>query len=103
MSIEDINRDERRSVERQLAIAKSRPKIRTTDDPIKRKDRRKPLMTISLGAHYLGFSDPQTAGDALRLKMVKEEERRAQHGPVRVIMKNGKFVGQNGIAKEKAV
>lgn len=41
------------------------------------------------GLFRLGFSTPAALGDAIRYSIVAAEERRAQHGPVKVIVQNG--------------
>lgn len=44
------------------------------------------------GNLMLGFSSQAALGDAMRYSLLKEEERFAQHGPVKIIMKDGKLV-----------
>ena len=57
------------------------------------RDKRNPhLRSVALGPRVLNFSNAIAAGDYVMRQIVKREEFRAQHGPVRVLVKNGKPV-----------
>jgi hypothetical protein len=83
-----MDREERERVESLRRAAAKRPHLRISDERITRTNRKR-VVTINPGSLQLGYSNSAALGDAMRAEIVKREEIKAQHGPVKVIMKNG--------------
>lgn len=100
-----INRDEKKRVDRLLKEAKARPHLIESAAKIGFHNKRKlgskasrfaesAFISGAASAGHLSFSNAIALGDAVRAKIVRDEEFRAQHGPVKILFKNGKPVEQ---------
>lgn len=100
---ESIDRAEDKRVRDMLAearanhvtIRQSKEKVKvpaTSAGSVSSKNTRRRYSGLSLGYKRLGFSSSISLGDAVRKDILDREHIAAQHGPVKVLWKNGKPV-----------
>lgn len=76
------------------AKAKKRPHLTQSTEKLDKRWKRRNVISLNPGMNVGGFSNAIAAGDAIVKKIKDFEYIRAQHGPIKVIMKDGKYVEQ---------
>ena len=93
--VEKMDRDDAKLVDKLRQKAKAHPHLNQSSPIAEGYGARRRLAsrtaTISPGSYRLGFSDAISAGDAVRFSIVKREEFLAQQGPVKQLVKRGRW------------